>query len=106
MKAAADIGLGLDRVLAATGGTLARAGTERFAAVVIDGRELPRGALFFAVKGERFDGHDFVAQAVAGGGGGAGAGRGGAGPAAAPPRGGLGGLAGGGPRGARRHAGG
>src|SRR5437868_8362556 len=67
MNAAPDIGLGLDRVLAATGGALVRAGAERFAAVVIDGRDVPRGALFFAVKGERFDGHDFVAQAVAGG---------------------------------------
>jgi UDP-N-acetylmuramoyl-tripeptide--D-alanyl-D-alanine ligase len=67
MKAPLDIGLGLERVLDATSGALARPGAERFTRVVIDGRDVPRGALFFAVKGERFDGHDFVAQAVAGG---------------------------------------
>src|SRR5438270_727862 len=71
MGAAADIGLGIalgiDRVLDATGGTLERAGAGTFSAVVIDGRDVPAGALFFAVKGERFDGHDFVPQAVASG---------------------------------------
>src|SRR5581483_1303379 len=70
MKAPVDIGLGLDRVLSATGGALVRPSkvtAEKFSAVVIDGREVPRGALFFAIQGDRFDGHDFVAQAVAGG---------------------------------------
>jgi UDP-N-acetylmuramoyl-tripeptide--D-alanyl-D-alanine ligase len=67
MNAPLDIGLGLERVLDATSGALVRPGAERFTRVVIDGRDVPRGALFFAVKGERFDGHDFVAQAVAGG---------------------------------------
>src|SRR5438270_14026436 len=89
MGAAADIGLGIalgiDRVLDATGGTLARAGAATFSAVVIDGRDVPAGALFFAIKGERFDGHDFVAQAVAGGARGVVVARGrAAGPIAAP----------------------
>lgn len=30
-----------------------------------NGRELPRGALYVAIRGERFDGHDFVEQAAA-----------------------------------------
>ena len=31
----------------------------------IDSRTIRAGELFFAVKGERMDGHDFVAQALA-----------------------------------------
>jgi UDP-N-acetylmuramoyl-tripeptide--D-alanyl-D-alanine ligase len=57
----------LTDVLSATGGTLVRAGADRFSGAVIDGRDVPRGALFFALKGPRFDGHDFVAQAAAAG---------------------------------------
>jgi len=33
----------------------------------IDSRTIQAGQLFFAVKGDRFDGHDFVSQAIAGG---------------------------------------
>jgi UDP-N-acetylmuramoyl-tripeptide--D-alanyl-D-alanine ligase len=33
--------------------------------VVIDGRAAQAGALFFCIEGERFDGHDFAAQAAA-----------------------------------------
>jgi len=64
---AQPIDLGLDRVLAATGGELVREGAPRFSKVVIDGRAAGPGALFFCIKGERFDGHDFAAQAVASG---------------------------------------
>jgi UDP-N-acetylmuramoyl-tripeptide--D-alanyl-D-alanine ligase len=42
-------------------------GGEFFTSVSIDSRTVQPGALFFAVKGERFDGHDFVAAAVAAG---------------------------------------
>ena len=63
----ARVDIGLDRVLLATGGSVVRKGPERFSAAVIDGRSVPAGALFFAVKGESFDGHDFAGQAVAGG---------------------------------------
>src|SRR5438094_329775 len=57
----------LERVLGATGGALVRGAAEGFSSVVIDSRQPPRGALFFAVKGERHDGHDFAGQAVAAG---------------------------------------
>jgi UDP-N-acetylmuramoyl-tripeptide--D-alanyl-D-alanine ligase len=43
---------------------LARAGLE-YAAVSTDSRALPEGGLYVALEGERFDGHDFVADALA-----------------------------------------
>jgi len=33
-------------------------------AVTIDSRQVPPGALFVAIKGERFDGHDFIGDAL------------------------------------------
>src|SRR5262249_42209024 len=36
-------------------------------AVAVDSRRLPRRALFVALRGRQSDGHDFLAQAVAGG---------------------------------------
>lgn len=38
-----------------------------FSRVCIDSREVQPGDLFIAIPGERFDGHDFVEQAIAGG---------------------------------------
>ena len=38
---------------------------ETLAGVSIDSRTVAPGEAFFAIKGERFDGHDFVAQALA-----------------------------------------
>jgi UDP-N-acetylmuramoyl-tripeptide--D-alanyl-D-alanine ligase len=38
-----------------------------FSGVVTDSRKLVAGSLFVAIPGEKFDGHDFVAAAVAGG---------------------------------------
>ena len=32
--------------------------------VVIDSRRVKKGNLFFAIKGEKFDGHDFAAKAI------------------------------------------
>lgn len=37
------------------------------AAVATDSRQLPHGALFVALRGERFDGHDFIGRARAAG---------------------------------------
>jgi UDP-N-acetylmuramoyl-tripeptide--D-alanyl-D-alanine ligase len=59
--------LTLADVLAATGGTLAAPAAHELAltSVSIDSRTLEAGALFVAVKGPRFDGHDFLAAAAA-----------------------------------------
>ncbi|HUU54198.1 MAG TPA: Mur ligase domain-containing protein, partial [Armatimonadota bacterium] len=49
-------------VLEATQGRLAGgAAPDVFHGVSTDSRSVPRGALFVALKGEQFDGHDFVA---------------------------------------------
>ena len=39
----------------------------RFAAVAKDTRQLTKDSLYVALKGERFDGHGFVEQALAAG---------------------------------------
>jgi UDP-N-acetylmuramoyl-tripeptide--D-alanyl-D-alanine ligase len=57
----------LEMVVSATGAKVSHRGAAQFSAGVIDGRNVPKGALFFAIKGENHDGHDFVGQAVAGG---------------------------------------
>lgn len=60
-------GITLDEVLAETGGrALARVAT-RWDGVTIDGRRARPGDLYFAIVGERHDGHAFAAQAVAAG---------------------------------------
>lgn len=53
---------------AACGGRLAAGrADEALGHVSIDSRTLRRGELFIAIRGERFDGHDFVAAALAAG---------------------------------------
>ncbi|HEV2111232.1 MAG TPA: UDP-N-acetylmuramoyl-tripeptide--D-alanyl-D-alanine ligase [Gammaproteobacteria bacterium] len=52
----------LSELAAAVGGTLAGQDRE-FTRVTQDTRKLGRGELFVAIKGEHFDGHDFLAQA-------------------------------------------
>lgn len=42
-------------------------GDAEFSTVSIDTRTLKSGDVFFAISGRRFDGHDFLAQAVSGG---------------------------------------
>ncbi len=54
----------LTEVAAATGGRIAGSDAA-FAGVSIDSRTVERGQLFFALRGERFDGHAFVAAAAA-----------------------------------------
>ncbi len=56
--------LTLDFVVAAMGGTAIARQADAFRGVAIDGRKAA-DALYFAIAGERFDGHDFVAQAKA-----------------------------------------
>ncbi|HEY2745820.1 MAG TPA: UDP-N-acetylmuramoyl-tripeptide--D-alanyl-D-alanine ligase [Polyangia bacterium] len=69
----AQVAIPVARVLEATGGTLVRgaaggpAESVVFSSVTIDSRAVAAGALFFAVKGDRFDGHDFAAAAVSAG---------------------------------------
>lgn len=52
--------------MAATAGKLQRVGNKsRFGEVVTDSTKVKPGSVFIALKGERFDGHRFVADAVA-----------------------------------------
>ena len=44
-------------------GLAASAGRVRFDSVSTDTRKLQKGALFIALRGERFDGHEFLARA-------------------------------------------
>ncbi|HIU63554.1 MAG TPA: UDP-N-acetylmuramoyl-tripeptide--D-alanyl-D-alanine ligase [Candidatus Avacidaminococcus intestinavium] len=38
--------------------------SQEFSAVITDSRDVPAGSLFVALKGEKFDGHDYCQQAV------------------------------------------
>ena len=61
----AEVGLGLDEVLAATRGDLVRLGDRlRFPGVTTDTRAIRPGELFVAIRGETHDGHRFLAEAV------------------------------------------
>jgi UDP-N-acetylmuramoyl-tripeptide--D-alanyl-D-alanine ligase len=55
--------LALSAVLEVTGARLVGGPPDVFHGVATDTRALSPGALFIALKGERFDGHDFVAEA-------------------------------------------
>ncbi|MHA6297645.1 UDP-N-acetylmuramoyl-tripeptide--D-alanyl-D-alanine ligase [Devosia sp. CAU 1758] len=57
----------LDAVVAATGGTASGVSANAINSISIDSRELGPDALFVAIKGDRFDGHDFVETALANG---------------------------------------
>jgi UDP-N-acetylmuramoyl-tripeptide--D-alanyl-D-alanine ligase len=59
--------LPLDLVVAATGAAITRAAPPVLEGVSHDGRMGPPGGLYVAIRGERLDGHDFVAQAEAAG---------------------------------------
>jgi UDP-N-acetylmuramoyl-tripeptide--D-alanyl-D-alanine ligase len=64
---AGTISLALADVASATGGSVLAAGeaaARPFPGVSIDSRTVGAGELFFAIKGARFDGHDFVAEAA------------------------------------------
>src|SRR5260370_17739114 len=52
-------------IIQATGGTkLGAAGQSSYESICTDTRALSPGCLFIALKGERFDGHEFVAEAA------------------------------------------
>src|SRR5690606_22012134 len=57
----------LDAILEATGGTAEGVKTDSIGSISIDSREIGPDALFVAIKGDRFDGHDFVDTALANG---------------------------------------
>ena len=54
-------------ILAATGGRGKGLTGDGISSISIDSRELGPDALFVAIKGDRFDGHDFVLTALANG---------------------------------------
>ncbi|HMK61645.1 MAG TPA: UDP-N-acetylmuramoyl-tripeptide--D-alanyl-D-alanine ligase [Dissulfurispiraceae bacterium] len=56
--------LKLADILAATGGQLAARGADEFTRVSIDSRTIKSGELFIPLKGDRFDGHDFVMDSL------------------------------------------
>ena len=59
-------------ILPSVSGELLRGSREkRFNGFSADSRSITEGCLFWALKGERFDGHDFVSQAIQKGAGGA-----------------------------------
>lgn len=59
----------VDEILEATGGELLSENSGTFSGVSIDSREVSEGELFFAIKGEKFDGHDYLDAALAKGSG-------------------------------------
>src|SRR4051812_17434635 len=56
-----------DALLAATKGHAEGVTAPAIGSITIDSREIGPDALFVAIKGDRFDGHDFVATALANG---------------------------------------
>ncbi len=57
-------GYTLTEVLEATSGRLLLKGPDLFSGISIDSRTIRAGELFIALKGKRFDGHDFVDEAI------------------------------------------
>ena len=54
-------------VIAATGGVARDVAGEAIFSISIDSRDIAPGALFVAIRGESFDGHDFADKAIAAG---------------------------------------
>src|SRR6059036_1895334 len=59
-----SMNLRLDEISKAVGGGLEGPGNIGASGYSIDTRTIKAGDLFFAIKGPRFDGHDFLQQAV------------------------------------------
>ncbi len=60
------ITLSFEQLAGMTGGELVNQGAaaQTFTGVSVDSRTIEPGALFFAIRGERFDGHEFIEKAV------------------------------------------
>jgi UDP-N-acetylmuramoyl-tripeptide--D-alanyl-D-alanine ligase len=56
--------LTLREIASMVGGRVLQAGDLRTTSVVIDSREVKADSVFFAIEGERLDGHQFVSQAL------------------------------------------
>ena len=56
--------LTVENIIKATGGELLSENTKTFHRVSIDSRKISEGEVFFAIRGERFDGHDFLEKAL------------------------------------------
>ena len=54
----------MEEILSATGGRLLQNGAVRFTGVSTDSRAIGGGELFVALKGDRYDGNDFLAAAL------------------------------------------
>jgi len=61
--------LALEDILKATGGILLSGAPRTFSGVSIDSRTISDNELFFALKGQRFDGHNFLREALSKGSG-------------------------------------
>ncbi|MBI5050154.1 MAG: UDP-N-acetylmuramoyl-tripeptide--D-alanyl-D-alanine ligase, partial [Nitrospirae bacterium] len=53
-----------EEIIRATGGNLISEKRNSFSGVSIDSRTVKEGEIFFALRGPRFDGHDFIKDAV------------------------------------------
>jgi len=58
-----------DEIVKATGGELLSENASSFPGVSIDSRNISEGEMFFALRGQKFDGHDFLEDALLKGGG-------------------------------------
>ena len=61
--------LKVDEIIEATGGKLLSENSKTFKGVSIDSRTISDGQVFFAIRGDRFNGHDFLGNALLKGGG-------------------------------------
>ncbi|MBM4140125.1 MAG: UDP-N-acetylmuramoyl-tripeptide--D-alanyl-D-alanine ligase [Nitrospira sp.] len=56
--------LTIDDIVTATGGKVILSSSSAFTGVSIDSRTIKEGELFIAIKGKKFDGHDFLHEAL------------------------------------------